>query len=89
MQQTTPSQSQQPQKTGARTAGLLILIIPPTVLFLTIVSYSLIYFVVSAVGASLVIASISSMILGIVGMFAVLGCLIGIPVGLYLMTKGK
>ncbi|MEK7459118.1 MAG: hypothetical protein AAB663_01790 [Patescibacteria group bacterium] len=75
-----------------KTKGILLVVLPIPTLFFVMVVYAIVSFFLSSVAETsdssvgLVVSQISSILLGLIGVAAVVGILIGIPVGIYLLA---
>ncbi len=76
-----------------KTKGILLIALPIPTLFVVMSGYAILSFVIANLteatgggGSILVIGSIVNLILGLVAIIAVVGILVGIPVGIYLLA---
>lgn len=77
-----------------KTKGILLIVLPIPTLFVVMASYAIASFVISSIDRAadsssstvLVIGQIINLLLGLVGIAAVVGVLVGIPVGIYLLA---
>jgi len=73
--------------------GLILLIVPIASLFIILFAYTIANFVISSVVGStgapvVVVAQIINVVLGLFGLLAVIGIFVGIPLGIYFLSKG-
>lgn len=77
-----------------RTLGILFIAVPLPLLFVTLSLYAVSSFVISSFAATdggsqdtlVTVASLINMLLGLLGFVSVIGILVGIPLGIYLIV---
>ena len=79
-----------------QTKGILLVVIPLPLLIFTLAAYAISSFVISSIAASdptsdlstvTTVGSIISVLLGAMGIFSLLGILVGFPLGIYYLTR--
>lgn len=78
-----------------KTVGILFIVVPIPLLMFVLAAYAIMSFIIASVvpagesgGASVLIGSLMSIILGLFGIVAVIGIIIGLPLGIYLIVTG-
>lgn len=77
-----------------KTVGILLLAVPLPLLVITLAVYAIASFVIASLvmasdgdgSGAVVIGQILSIVLGLIGVAAVIGLIIGIPLGIYLIV---
>ena len=76
-----------------KTLGIILIVFPWVVLPLAIAGYAITRFILAmdetSVALTVIVGKITSNMLGLAGLAAILGFFIGIPVGLYLVFKNE